>query len=111
MRGSAGDRAAAGADLIDHSTTRVIERAFHLRVASLALTRHRADLTVSATTPLPDADAEYRAMLAVAESLWRRAPFDSLADTVAIAVTRTARPGGAVERNTYFYYRWERRAP
>ena len=109
-RGPAGDAAAADSASITSGTTAAIESAFGLHVLSLALTRDRADLTLAGATPAPDADAEYRKLRAVAEWLWRRAPFDSLADTISIAVTRSG-TAGAAERNTYFYYRRERQAP
>lgn len=88
-----------------------VARALRVEVATLTLTRRRADVGVMLTTPHANPDSEYRAFQQLAESLWQRSPFGTMADTVAVSVTRVARPDSVIERNTYFYYRSERRRP
>ena len=85
-------------------------RVLGLDVISVTLGRHRADLVVSAPVPAPSPDHEYASLRRAADWLWLRSPFDQVADTIAITVSRTLRTDSLTERNTYFYYRTERRS-
>lgn len=88
-----------------------VGRALDMNVSALTLGRHRLDVEVAMNTAAANPDSEYRALRPMAESLWQRGSLGSVADTVAITVVRLLRPDSAMERNTYFYYRSERRAP
>jgi hypothetical protein len=102
---------AAASDTTFRRVAAEVGRALHVEVATLTFTRRRADVGVTLTTPHANPDAEYRAFRQLAESLWQRSPFGTMADTVAVSVTRVAHPDSVIERNTYFYYRSERKAP
>jgi hypothetical protein len=109
--GSASVARARATDTTFRQVATEVARALHVEVATLTMTRRRADVGVMLATPHANPDSEYRTFRQLAESLWQRSPFGVQADTVAVSVTRVARPDSVIERNTYFYYRSERRMP
>ena len=110
-RGSSSVAQAGASDTTFRRVAVEVARALHVGVTTLTMTQRRADVGVMLTTPHANPDSEYRAFRQLAESLWQRSPFGTMADTVAVSVTRVAHPDSVIERNTYFYYRSERKAP
>ena len=110
-RGRASVEQAGAPDTAFRRVAVAVARALHVEVTTLTMTQRRADVGIMLATAHANPDAEYQAFRQLAESLWQRSPFGAQADTVAVSVTRVARPDSVIERNTYFYYRSERRMP
>jgi hypothetical protein len=78
-----------------------------LDVHDARFARERIDLTLAAAGGLAQPDSEQAALASVVKRLWDDPQLAVRSETIAIMVARPVRSDGAVERNTYFYYRSE----
>ena len=79
-----------------------------LPVDSIGVTAQRLDLVLRSTGMPANPDSEQVTLARVANAIWDDQHLAIRPETIAIAVARQAQPLGAIERNTYFFYRSRR---